>query len=225
MTEDLRNQPIRTYKLRRGRVSDAQQTALDKLGDSYFVAGDGIINLAHDLNCPYFLIEIGFGMGEATVALAKTQPDVAVLAMDLHTPGIGKLIKELGEDNLTHVKLLEADALEILRGRIADSSVDAIRLFFPDPWPKSRHHKRRFIVPQNLDLVADKLKVGGALHIATDWVEYAENAMENLTVSPRWTIVDATPLCDPKLRPRTKFEQKGLDAGRTITDIVAVRVH
>ncbi len=224
MTEELRNQPIRTYKLRRGRVSDAQQSALDNLGSSYFVSGDGVINLAEELKLPYFLIEIGFGMGEATVALAQLQPEVAVLAMDLHTPGIGKLIKELGEDNLTHVKLLEADALEILRTRIADSSVDAVRLFFPDPWPKSRHHKRRFIVPQNLEQVADKLKIGGALHIATDWVEYAENALENLNASPRWKIVESTSLCDPSQRPRTKFEQKGLDAGRTITDIVAVRV-
>jgi tRNA (guanine-N7-)-methyltransferase len=183
-----------------------------------------ILNLATELTLPHFLIEIGFGMGEATVELAQVQKDVAVLALDLHTPGIGKLVYELAEKQIETVRVMEADALEILENNIAPDSVDAVRLFFPDPWPKSRHHKRRFIVPENLELVASRLKVGGCLHIATDWLEYAENARENLEASPRWKFVESTALCDPKLRPRTKFEQRGIDEKRVITDIVVVKV-
>jgi tRNA (guanine-N7-)-methyltransferase len=225
VTQDMPSRPIRTYKLRRTQLSGVLQAAMDKHGEKLVLPPTSeVINLGQSLKLPHFLIEIGFGMGEATVELAKKQPDVAVLALDLHTPGIGKLVYELAENSIDNVRVMEADALEVLEHNIAPDSVDAVRLFFPDPWPKARHHKRRFIVPENLELVASRLKLGGCLHIATDWLDYAENARENLAASPRWKFVESTELCDPAQRPRTKFEQRGIDEKRVITDIVVMKV-
>ena len=218
-------QSVRTYKLRRGRVSLAQQNALTVHGRQYLI-GDSphIIDGKNLFHSNSWVIEIGFGMGEATWQMAQADPSTAIVAIDLHTPGIGKLISHLAEHNLDNVRIVEGDAVEILAQRIQPNSVDAIRLYFPDPWPKKRHLKRRFIVPENLELVATRLKIGGALHIATDWLDYAINAQENLKKSAQWEIVERHPLCNPAQRPLTKFEKRGIEAGRTITDIVAVRV-
>ena len=185
--------------------------------------GSGIIDLSSELGLGNFVIEIGFGMGEATWQYASAQPDVAVLAIDLHTPGVGKLIDELQTHNLDNVRIIEGDALEIIRTRIAPSSVDGIRLFFPDPWPKTRHHKRRFVNESNLSLLAQVVKPGGFFHFATDWQDYADWTLEELTKHQDWKLVDKLADGIWSGRPTTRFESKGKNLGRDITDLIAFR--
>ncbi|MEY3278558.1 MAG: tRNA ((46)-N7)-methyltransferase TrmB [Actinomycetota bacterium] len=218
---------IRTYKLRASRVTGAQAFAIETQSDKFVIPeSDSTINFAQELGLDEFIIEIGFGMGEATAVIAALQPRSALLAIDVHTPGVGALLHRINELNLSHVRIIEGDALLILDARIDDNSVDGVRLFFPDPWPKKRHHKRRFANPENLSTLATKVKSGGFLHIATDWDDYAEQAIEHLTAHPDWTVLPAGTgigSAQPDQRPRTRFEQKGIDQGRNITDVVAVR--
>lgn len=229
-SEPLHPREIKTYKLRRSRVTAGQAAAISEWGSEYLFPPVGeVLELPADIdsNAAGIVLEIGFGMGEATAAYAALQPELAVLAMDLHTPGVGRLISLLTEQNSKNVKIIEGDALEILRERISDSTLDGVRLFFPDPWPKKRHHKRRFVQLENLELVAAKTKLGGFFHFATDWPEYAEYAEEKLQLSPHWQLMeDASEIRwgNPAERPRTRFEQRGLDAERPIKDLVAVRI-
>ena len=216
---------IRTYKLRRSRITPLQQEALLHHAPEFLLDPElSPIDLAEILKKTYFVVEVGFGMGEATWQLAERQPDTAVLALDLHTPGIGRLVAHLHEHSIDNVKILEQDAITVLEEKIQDSSIDALRLFFPDPWPKKRHIKRRFISAENLDLLASKIKVGGSLHIATDWDDYAEMCEELITVHPLWQAIPKSDLCQPEQRPKTKFEMRGISEGRRITDLVAERI-
>lgn len=215
---------IRTYKLRRSRVSELQAVAISEYGEQYiYPDGDSQIDLAAELEIENFVIEIGFGMGEATWQYANTQSNVAVLAIDLHTPGVGKLINELQTRNLDNVRIIEGDALEIIRKRIGQNSVDGIRLFFPDPWPKKRHFKRRFVNPENLALLADVVKPGGFFHFATDWQDYADWTFEELQKHPAWELNENPSVGIWSNRPTTRFETKGVNLGRQITDHIAFR--
>lgn len=220
---------VKTYKLRKSRVSTSQAAAIAELGETFLWSAEGpTLDLPREISadCVDVVVEIGFGMGEATAALALAQPEVAVLALDLHTPGVGKLITRLAEQGSDNVRIIEGDALEVLANRIPNSSLAGVRLFFPDPWPKKRHHKRRFVQPKNLRLVAEKVRAGGFLHIATDWPEYAEFAEEVLQEMPEWKLLpsgEGIKWGQPSERPLTKFEQRGIDAGRPIRDLVAVR--
>jgi tRNA (guanine-N7-)-methyltransferase len=138
---------------------------------------------------------------------------------------VGKLITRLHEQGSSNVRIIEGDALEVLAERIPDHALAGVRLFFPDPWPKKRHHKRRFVQPKNLQLVAQKVRAGGFLHIATDWPEYAEFAAEVLAEMPEWKLLSdgaGVKYAQPKERPLTKFEQRGIEAGRPIRDLVAI---
>ncbi len=215
---------IRTYKLRRSRITALQASSIADFGGKYiYPNNDSKINLAEELDCSTFVIEIGFGMGEATWQYAKAQPNVAVLAIDLHTPGVGKLINELQCNGLDNVRIIEGDALEIIQSRIVENSVDGIRLFFPDPWPKKRHFKRRFVNPENLNLLASIVKPGGFFHFATDWQDYADWTRAELTQHPLWDLVEAPGSGTWSGRPTTRFETKGKNLGRDITDLVAFR--
>jgi len=218
---------IRTYKMRKSRVTGAQAHAIETQSDRFVIADDGSkIDLAKELGLDEFIIEIGFGMGEATAVLAAAHPRSALLAIDVHTPGVGALLHRINELELTNSRVIEGDALEILATRIDDASVDGVRLFFPDPWTKKRHHKRRFANPENLTALATKVKPGGFLHIATDWDDYAEQATEHLIAHSDWTLLPAgegSGSGKPSQRPRTRFEQRGIDAGRNISDLVAIR--
>lgn len=213
--------------MRKSRVTGAQAHAIETQSDRFVIADDGSkIDLAKELGLDEFIIEIGFGMGEATAVIAAAHPRSALLAIDVHTPGVGALLHRINELELTNTRVIEGDALEILATRIADASVDGVRLFFPDPWPKKRHHKRRFANPENLSALAKKVKSGGFLHIATDWDDYAEQAFEHLLAHSDWRVLPAgqgSGSGQPSERPRTRFEQRGIDAGRNISDVVAVR--
>ncbi|MEN9693627.1 MAG: hypothetical protein RLZZ330_1271 [Actinomycetota bacterium] len=225
MTETApKGSDIRTYKLRRSRVTALQAQSIEDFGGKFiYPSGESEINLAAELSLDKFIIEIGFGMGEATWKYALAQQDVAVLAIDLHTPGVGKLINQLVVNDLDNVRIIEGDALEILENRIADNSVDGIRLFFPDPWPKKRHFKRRFVNPTNLSLLASKVKPGGFFHFATDWQDYADWTKEELQKHPDWELQTDLPLGVWSGRPTTRFETKGINLGRAITDLIAFR--
>ncbi|WP_220091326.1 tRNA (guanosine(46)-N7)-methyltransferase TrmB [Actinoplanes lutulentus] len=162
------------------------------------------------------VLEIGFGMGDATAAMAAADPDRGFLGVEVHTPGIGNLLALVGEQHLTNVRVAHGDAMELVH-RIDEQSLDAVHVFFPDPWPKARHHKRRLIQPSNVALLRDRLRPGGVLHCATDWPEYAESMAETLDAAPGLRRLPAT--AEPHARPKTKFEKRGADAGRPISDL------
>ena len=172
------------------------------------------------------ILEIGFGLGEATLSQAAMHPDHGILAIDVHTPGVGRLLAELDARGITNVRVIEGDALELLHDRLPAASLAGIRVFFPDPWPKSRHHKRRIIVPSNLSMMARVLMPGGFLHFATDWQQYADAARETIAANADFRILsteEQPAIASAATRPRTKFESRGIAAGRAITDIVAIR--
>ena len=168
-------------------------------------------------------MEIGFGMGDATWQLAERHPDTGILAVDVHTPGVGKLLAQLEAHALDNVRVFEGDAMELLRESIAPGALAGLRVFFPDPWPKKKHHKRRLISEASLPLLADRLRPGGFLHFASDWQDYAEVVCEILERSTDFERVDGVELADPRTRPRTGYESRGIAAGRPITDLVFTR--
>lgn len=167
-------------------------------------------------------MEIGFGLGHATIEMAQDDPGTGIVAVDVHTPGVSRLLSAVDELGLDNVRVVHDDAVDLLRTRVPEGSLDAIRIFFPDPWPKARHHKRRIVRPDLVALMASRLRHGGVLHTATDWVPYAESMLEVLTAEP--ALRNAYDGTAPRLeRPMTKFERQGLEAGHEVTDLVFVR--
>ena len=212
--------------LRQGRVSNAQQRAHATLLPRYGIAfAESPINLetVFGRSAPKIL-EIGFGMGETTVEIAAAQPENDYLGVEVHTPGVGSLLKQIEARALTNVRIIQHNVVEVLQHMIAPDSLDGIHIFFPDPWPKKRHHKRRLIQAPLVDLLTEKLKAGGYLHAATDWHEYAGQILAVLSATPALanTATDYAPR--PAYRPRTKFEARGLKLGHGVWDIVFKRV-
>ncbi len=222
MTEELRNRPIRSFVLRQGRVSNAQQRALDELKPRYaipFQAELLDLDQAFGRVAPKIL-EIGFGMGETTARIAAAHPENDYLAIEVHSPGVGSLLKQIDELGLANVRIMQHDAVEVLKRMIPDASLDGVHIFFPDPWPKKRHHKRRLIQAPLVALLCDKLKPGGYFHAATDWQEYAEHILAVLAAEPRLVNSAEGYAPRPGYRPLTKFEQRGLRLGHGVWDLV-----
>ncbi len=221
-TPDLSKRHIRSFVLRQGRVSPAQQRACDTLlprfGIPYAAETLDLVN-AFGRAAPKIL-EIGFGMGETTATIARAQPQNDYLAIEVHTPGVGSLLKQIGEQGLGNVRIIRHDAVEVLRDMLADETLDGAHIFFPDPWHKARHNKRRLIQPPFVAQLAKKLKPGGYLHVATDWQDYAGQALAVLSAEPllQNTAPDYAPR--PAYRPLTKFEQRGLRLGHGVWDLV-----
>lgn len=214
---------IQTFKPRRGRYSTQQLEALERA--KHLLDLDALPPLGTMFAGKPVILEIGFGMGDATLAQAVAHPDHGILAIDVHTPGVGRLLAELDERGIDNVRVIEGDALELLDA-LAPSSLAGIRVYFPDPWPKARHHKRRIINANNLDLMASRLSPGGFLHFATDWHDYAVWAEEAIAAHPLFALVpepEQLPIASRTSRPQTKFERRGIAAGRAITDLVATR--
>ena len=211
--------PVRTYKVRR-RVTTGQADALARLLPRYGVDPVGPLDpvAAFGRRAP-LVVEVGSGMGEATAAMAAADPDRDVLAVEVHTPGLGNLLRLVEAAGLTNVRVVEADAREVLRDLLAPGSVDEVRVFFPDPWPKARHAKRRLVSSEFADLVADRLRPGGRLHVATDWPAYADRAAAVLQAHAADEVVSR----ERGARPVTRVEQRGTDAGRASADLVARR--
>jgi tRNA (guanine-N7-)-methyltransferase len=217
---------IRSYVLRQGRVSNAQRQALDTLGPRFGIPYSAqMLELAQTFgrDAPKIL-EIGFGMGESTATIAQAHPENDYLAIEVHSPGVGSLLKQIGEMNLANIRIIQHDAVEVLRDMIPDNALDGVHIFFPDPWHKKRHNKRRLIQPAFIAQLVKKLKPGGYIHVATDWQDYAEQVLMVLGAESllQNTVADYAPR--PDYRPLTKFEQRGLKLGHGVWDLVFRRI-
>jgi tRNA (guanine-N7-)-methyltransferase len=206
------NRPIRSYVLRQGRTTPAQKRALESLFPKFGIPfSDQKLSSTREL-----VLEIGSGMGETTVEIAKAHPEADFIAVEVHGPGVGSLLNAIEREQLTNLRIIRHDALDVLEHMIADGTLAAIHLFFPDPWPKKRHHKRRLVQPPFAALAARKLKEGGILHAATDWPDYAEYMNE---------VFSKEPLLEPAAagfaaRPVTKFESRGQRLGHPIRELL-----
>lgn len=223
--EDPKKRPIRSFVLRQGRLTDAQQRAIDTAMPLFGVA---YVEQQLDLNQLFGrespkILEIGFGMGESTASIAQSHPGQDFLGIEVHTPGVGSLLRQIQELGLNNLRLIQHDAVEVLQHMIADASLDGVHIFFPDPWPKKRHHKRRLIQTNFVALLVGKLKPGGYLHMATDWQEYAEWAMEILQAETQLSNIAPGYAPRPDYRPLTKFERRGLKLGHGVWDLIFVR--
>ena len=213
----MESRAVRSYKLRGRRITEGQQEAWDRLWPIFGIEqSNRIINFAEifpDAN--RVIMEIGFGMGEATALIAKADPTTGYLANEVHRPGIGKLLSRIEENELANLRTLEGDAFEILAEMIADESLDGVHLFFPDPWPKARHFKRRIVNQEFIAAVGSKLKTGGFFHIATDWQPYAEWIAEEFT---KQNIFSGGEVERPDWRPLTRFEGQGINKEHPVAD-------
>ena len=209
---------IRTYRLRGSRITGPQQSALDKYWDACGIEySTEFLNITSLFpTAEKVVLEIGFGMGEATALIARDFPNTGYLAVEVHKPGIGKLMARVEELALSNIRIIEGDAHPIITTMIPDKSVDGVHLFFPDPWPKKRHNKRRIVNAEFLALIHPKIKDGGFFHIATDWVPYAEYIEEVFAASPLFTggVVER-----PEWRPVTRFEGQGITKNHQVTDL------
>jgi tRNA (guanine-N7-)-methyltransferase len=219
---DSRPDHIRSFVLRQGRVSVAQARHLEqdlpRWGIPYRAAP---LDLAavFGRRAPKFL-EIGCGMGETTAAIAAAHPENDYLGIEVHTPGVGSLLKEISERGLNNLRVIQHDAVEVVRDMIAPASLSGIHIFFPDPWPKKRHHKRRLIQAPFVELLAARLATGGYLHCATDWEEYAEQMVDVLAANALLENTAQRFAARPEYRPQTKFESRGLRLGHGVWDVV-----
>nr|WP_234347779.1 tRNA (guanosine(46)-N7)-methyltransferase TrmB [Streptomyces specialis] len=215
---------IRSFQPRRSRVTSAQRDALLRLWSRWGLEIDGRERL--DLGALFdglpVVLEIGFGMGEATAEMAAADPGTGILATDVHTPGQGNLLRLAEQRGLTNVRVANGDAVILLREMIAPGALAGVRVFFPDPWPKKRHHKRRLVQPEFVELVASRLAPGGFLHCATDWEPYAEWMLEVLSAGSSFTnTADGGGFARrPADRPLTRFERQGLAKGHVVRDLV-----
>lgn len=217
---------IRTFQPRRSRVTTGQRNALRRLWPRWGFDIDGLRRL--DLGALFddpdlpVVLEIGFGMGEATARMAAADPGTGILAVDVHTPGQGNLLRLADEQGLTNVRVGNGDAIILLREMLAPDSLSGLRIYFPDPWPKARHHKRRLIQPEFLDLAAGPLRPGALVHCATDWEEYAEQMLDVFTAHQDYenTVPDGGFAPRPEARPLTRFEGQGLDKGHRVRDLL-----
>lgn len=225
-SEIQEHRPIRSYVLRQGRLSPAQarhvEEGLPRWGIAYR-------NTPPDLDTVFGraaprVLEIGFGMGDGTAAIAAARPDTDFIGVEVHTPGVGALLKLIAERGLNNLRVVQHDAVEVLRDMIAPGSLAGVHVFFPDPWPKKRHHKRRLIQPPLVALLASRLAPGGYLHCATDVEDYAQQMLDVLGAEPllRNTVADYAPR--PDYRPLTRFEARGLRLGHGVWDLVFSRI-
>lgn len=218
----LYNLSNRSFRLRGTRITEAQDRATQLFWDEFGISPDQDINPKEIFpTSTEFIMEIGTGMGEATAEIARTFPETGFLALEVHRPGIGSLLARINEFGLKNIRLINEDARIILDQRMSDESLDAIHLYFPDPWHKKKHWKRRIVQSDFLDLIYRKLKPGGHIHIATDWVAYAEWTSSKFEADSRFS---GGVISKPEFRPLTRFEGKGLGKGHLVTDLKYFKV-
>lgn len=231
MTSDADRSPpprlatVRSFVLRTGRVGPGQQRALDTLGPRFLLPyTPQTLDFAtlFGRQAPVVL-EIGFGMGDATAQVAAAQPDTDFLGVEVHEPGVGALLKRIGELGLGNVRIIRHDAVEVLQQQIPPASLAGVHIWFPDPWHKKRHHKRRLIQPPLVDLLVSRLSPGGYLHCATDWQPYAEQMLAVLSATPGLSNTAPAYAPQPAWRPGTKFEARGLKLGHGVWDLLFTR--
>lgn len=219
---------IKSFVLRAGRVSNRQQQALDHFLSAYELP---LVSTPWDLAEAFgreadTIVEIGFGMGASLIAMAQQQPELNFIGIEVHRAGIGSLVADLQDHAITNVRIVPHDAVEVFKSHLADDSVAGVQIFFPDPWHKTRHHKRRLIQSEFVNLLIKKIKMGGFIHCATDWQNYAEHMQAILSAKPslRNTQVDGGFSPRPATRPLTKFEQRGNRLGHGVWDLIYIRV-
>jgi tRNA (guanine-N7-)-methyltransferase len=226
---DTAHRPIRSFVLRQGRLSTGQERAVETLGPKFILPfSHGALKLMDTFqrDAPT-IVEIGFGMGHTTADIAQYQPEKNFIGLEVHTPGVGSLLKMVDERGLSNVRIIQHDAVEVLQNMIADASLAGVHIFFPDPWPKKRHHKRRLIQSEFLNMLTQKIQPGGYVHLATDWQEYAEQMLEVLRAAP--TLKNSTSATGdyaprPAYRTESNFERKGLAKGHGVWDLVFTRL-
>ena len=225
--EDLKQRRIRSFVLRQGRLTKGQEKALAEQWPTF-----GIEYKPQLLDLPAAfgradslkILEIGFGMGETTAKIAQGMPERDFLGVEVHTPGVGGLLKLIDEMSLTNVRIIQHDVVDVLNHMLPDGSLDGVHIFFPDPWHKKRHHKRRLIQAEFVKLLCSKIKADGYLHVATDWQEYAEWVLDVLKVEPLLKNTARDYAEKPAYRPLTKFENRGIKLGHGVWDLVFTRV-
>lgn len=217
---------IKTFVRRMGRMSDLLKDAHNELASRYLLSltpGTVVDPAEIYPDMPERILEIGSGMGHALVALAEARPQTGFIGIDVHRPGIARTMLECRSRNLENIRLIEHDALDVCRGYLAEASLDGIHVFFPDPWPKKRHHKRRLIQQSHLPQLLRVLKPGGYLYCVTDWAEYGDWMLEETARCP--ALENPSGGFSPPIswRPRTRFEQKGLDKGHPIRELYLIK--
>ena len=214
---------IRSFTRRQGRITQGQQLALDSHWNQYCLDP----NVVYDFNQVFgrvapLIVEVGFGTGDSLAEMAAANPDNNYIGIEVHKPGVGHLMLLLDQHGLTNVRIYYHDAIDIIEHKIADQSLAGVHLFFPDPWPKNKHHKRRIVRPSFVELLVKKLKPDGYFHTATDWKNYAENMLKVLSAGVG--ISNASPTgnyCErPEYRPLTRFEQRGICLGHGVWDLI-----
>jgi len=213
---------IRSFAMRRGHVSDGQRRAYDRLLPTFGIAyRPAPLDYAavFGRRAPVVL-EIGFGMGDSTAQIAAAQPDTDFLGVEVYTPGVGSLLRQVDERGLRNLRIVQHDAVEVLRDMVAPDSLAGVHIFFPDPWPKKRHHKRRLVQPAFVAGLASRIAPGGYLHCATDWQDYAEQMLEVLGAEPLIENTTQAFAPRPDHRPPTKFERRGLRLGHGVWDLI-----
>jgi tRNA (guanine-N7-)-methyltransferase len=216
---------IRSYVLRAGRMGPGQARALTELGPRFLLPAKAApldAGKVFGRHAP-LVVEIGFGMGQATASIAAAWPERDFIGIEVHPPGVGALLRRIEQAGLRNLRIVQHDAVDVLEARIAPATLAAVHVFFPDPWPKKKHHKRRLIQPAFVALVASRLAPGGTLHCATDWQPYAEQMLAVLATEPLLVNTADGYAPRPAYRPRTKFELRGLNLGHGVWDLVFSR--
>ena len=217
---------IRSFVLRQGHMTAAQQRAIDTMWPQFGIDyQDSVLDLNQRFGSDRpKVLEIGFGMGVATVEIAKRLPDTDFLAIDVHGPGVGNILKLIEEEHIGNIRVMRHDAVEVVENMLSDDVLDGIHIFFPDPWHKKRHNKRRLVQTPFVQKLLPKLKVGGYIHLATDWEEYAQQMLEVLSGFDNLQNTAADYAPTPDYRPETKFEARGKRLGHGVWDLVFKRI-
>lgn len=225
MDEQTLHRPVRSFVLRQGRMSKAQTRAMETLLPLYgipFSHGHLDTASAFGRQAPTIL-EIGFGMGDSTAAIALQHPENNYLCIEVHTPGVGSLLKQIEDSGIKNIRIIQHDAVEVLEEMLGAGALDGVHIFFPDPWHKKRHHKRRLIQAEFIRKLCTRLKPSAYLHAATDWEEYATHILETLNTEPMLENTALEYAARPAYRPLTKFEQRGLKLGHGVWDVIFKR--
>lgn len=221
--EDIKKRPIRSYVLRQGRLTKFQSKAIEELSSFYLIDfekkeldWDQIFENQNNKK----VIEIGFGMGATTAEIAQDLKDINFIGIEVHSPGVGNLLNLIKKNEIQNLRILQHDAVEVFKEMVADLSLDGIHIFFPDPWHKKRHHKRRLIQEQFLELIHSRLKQDGYLHIATDWEGYAEWIIDMIKESKHFEFSSDDFFKKPDYRADTKYESRGIRLGHKVWDFL-----